>query len=95
VRARVRKGGHSIPEEKIRERYVHSRWNLIQLMPSLAELRVYDNSEEGDPQSGAMPKPKLILHMVRGRTRAMCDVRSAPAWARPILMAAIKSSGKL
>jgi predicted ABC-type ATPase len=33
VRSMVARGGHDIPEEKIRERYDRSRINLIELMP--------------------------------------------------------------
>ncbi|MGH8587543.1 MAG: zeta toxin family protein [Gammaproteobacteria bacterium] len=43
VRARVRKGGHDIPEADIRRRYQYSRLNLIHLLPKLTALRVYDN----------------------------------------------------
>jgi predicted ABC-type ATPase len=93
VRSRVKKGGHDIPETKIRERYVRSRWNLIQLLPELTEVIVYDNSEEADPHSGIAPNPKLILHAAKGKTLAMCDLKRAPNWAKPILMAALKSSG--
>jgi predicted ABC-type ATPase len=39
VRARVRKGGHDIPEADIRRRYEHSRMNLVHLLPRLAALR--------------------------------------------------------
>ncbi len=49
VQARVRKGGHDIPEETIRRRFEHSRLNLIALLPALAALRMYDNSTEADP----------------------------------------------
>src|SRR5260370_1188723 len=52
VCSRVARGGHDIPETKIRERFDRSRLNLIQLMPKLTELRVYDNSREADPQFG-------------------------------------------
>src|SRR5262249_48219469 len=66
VCSRVQRGGHDIPEAKIRERYSHSRMNLILLLPKVAELFVYDNSDEADPNDGAMPQPKLILHALRG-----------------------------
>jgi predicted ABC-type ATPase len=92
VRARVQKGGHDIPEAKIRERYVASRWNLIELLPKLTELLVFDNSEEGDPQAGSTPKPKLILHTKTGKIVFMCEAKSAPNWAKPILMAALNAS---
>ncbi len=59
VEARVSKGGHNIPEQKIRERYHASRQNLVRLMPLVTTLRVYDNSVEADPANGldALPSP--------------------------------------
>jgi predicted ABC-type ATPase len=92
VRARVKNGGHDIPEAKIRERYVASRWNLMELLPKLTELVVFDNSEEGDPQAGSTPKPKLILHTKSGKIVALCEAKRAPNWAKPILMAALNAS---
>ena len=89
VRARVERGGHDIPESKIRERYARSIWNLIQLLPKLTEVFVYDNSEEADPHSGHAPNPKLILHARKGKPMATCDLKQAPHWAKPILMAAL------
>jgi predicted ABC-type ATPase len=89
VRARVTAGGHDIPEQKIRERYDQSRYNLIHLLPKLTELRVYDNSEDADPLTGVAPEPKLVLHMVRKRIVEMCDLTAAPEWTRVILMEAI------
>jgi predicted ABC-type ATPase len=91
VRARVAKGGHHIPEAIIRERYDRSRLNLIQLMPKLTELRVYDNSEDADPDTGAAPRPKLLLHMARGKIVRSCDLATTPAWAKPILLVALRS----
>jgi predicted ABC-type ATPase len=92
VRARVRAGGHDIPEAKIRERYDRSRMNLIRLMPALTELFVYDNSMEADPHSGAPPEPWQILHMSGGRLISFCDLATAPEWTKPILAAAMKFS---
>ena len=94
VRSRVEKGGHDIPEEKIRERYDRSRWNLIRLLPRLTELLVYDNSEEADPHSGSAPELKKILQTIKGEIVASCDLMKAPDWTKPILMAALKSSRK-
>lgn len=91
VRSRVKRGGHDIPETKIRERYVRSHWNLIRLLSKLTEVFVYDNSEEADPHSGSAPQPKLILHFLRGKCVAMCELLRAPNWAKPILMAALKT----
>jgi predicted ABC-type ATPase len=90
VRKRVARGGHDIPDATIRDRYDRSRLNLIRLMPGLTELLVYDNSDEADPEAGAAPKPKLLLHMVRGRIVASCKLAATPEWAKPILAAAMK-----
>jgi hypothetical protein len=49
VRSRVAAGGHGIPEAKIGERYESSPLDLVDLMPKLTELRVFDNSEEAEP----------------------------------------------
>lgn len=90
VKARVARGGHDIPEAKIRERYDRSRENLIQLLPVLAELRVFDNSEEGDRAPGGIADPKLILHALDGRIVETCQVSDVPDWAKPIFLAAIR-----
>ena len=94
VRSRVAMGGHDIPESKIRERYAQSRMRLIELMPALTELKVFDNSKDGDPQKGQAPSPRLLLHMNRGKIAAAYDLRQIPQWAKPILQAAIESSTK-
>ena len=91
VHARVAEGGHDIPEATIRQRYTSSRLNLIQLLPSLTELRVYDNSEEADQSNNVAPKPKLILHLVRGKIVELCDLQAVPKWAQPIVAGALKS----
>lgn len=90
VRARVRKGGHDIPEEDIRRRYTHSRLNLIQLMPGLTALRVFDNSVDADPAAGKTPTPILVLDMERGRIIGPKNLSATPDWAKPIVAAAMK-----
>ena len=94
VHSRVAAGGHDIPEARIRERYEKSVLNLVDLMPKLTELRVFDNSEEGDPRKGIAPRPKLLLHMDRGKIVDSCDLTKTPAWAKPILVTAMKLSHK-
>ncbi len=91
VRSRVARGGHDIPDVIIRERYDRSRLNLIQLMPRLTELLVYDNSQPADPHAGVAPEPKLILHLARGKIVRSCALAETPQWAKPILGAAIRS----
>jgi predicted ABC-type ATPase len=90
VRARVRKGGHDIPEADIRRRYEHSRLNLIHLLAELATLRLFDNSAQADPARGRAPAPRLVLHMARSRILGPADLSLTPAWAKPIVAAALK-----
>ena len=90
VRQRVRAGGHDIPEADIRRRYRHSLINLVKLLPALTELRVYDNSATADPATGQAPQPVLVLHMERGRIVGPSDLTSTPAWAKPIVAAALE-----
>lgn len=92
VRARVRKGGHDIPEADIRRRFESSRANLVELMPSLAALRVYDNSMEIDPAKGRPPMPRLVLHVEGGRIVAPGDLGATPQWAKAIVARAMRGT---
>ncbi|MBW8879136.1 MAG: ZTL protein, partial [Acidobacteria bacterium] len=83
-------GGHSIPEEIIRQRYERSRLNLVQLLPSLRALRVYDNSDHANPEAGGLPIPRLVLHLEAGRILGPEDLSQTPDWAKPILAAALQ-----
>jgi predicted ABC-type ATPase len=89
VRARVARGGHDIPERDIRRRYDASRENLIALLPGLASLRVYDNTEEAAPESGDAPAPRLILQIEAGEIEH-CDLAEVPEWAKPIVLSALR-----
>ncbi len=94
VAQRVAHQGHPIPEDKIRERWNTSRANLVQLLPVLARLQVFDNSRSVDPGHD-VPDPALVLELEAGRI-VFPDVASrealaaVPVWARPILEAAIR-----
>jgi predicted ABC-type ATPase len=90
IRARVKHGGHDIPEGDVRRRYDSSRINLIRLLPHLSELRVYDNSSPNDPKRGLSPEPRLIVHAKRGAIVAACELEDTPAWARPIVAAVMR-----
>jgi predicted ABC-type ATPase len=92
VQARVRRGGHDIPEADIRRRYEHSRINLIALIGHLTALRLYDNSIDADPADGKTPEPLLALQMERGRILNPQDLPRTPNWAKPIVAAALKLS---
>lgn len=90
VAKRVAAGGHAIPEPKIRERWVKAPLHLIELLPHLHELRVFDNSVEA--QTGqAVEDPRLVLHLQRGVATfplTLADLQRTPAWAKPIVKAA-------
>ena len=88
VRAREAAGGHAVSETLIRKRYDDARKNLVLLIPFLAALRVYDNSEDGDPSEGEAPKPRLLLHMTNRKIAFECAPEDAPEWVKPILAAA-------
>jgi predicted ABC-type ATPase len=91
VRSRVRYGGHDIPEGKVRERYDKSRNNLCAILPSLDELKVYDNSAEGDPHAGEYPQPLLLLHY---RNRVIVyRAATMPEWAKPTAAVALLNAG--
>ena len=94
VRARAARGGHDIPEELIRHRYDTSRGNLVRLLPRVAELRVWDNTLEGDPASGVPPSPRLILHVRARRILSQCALAEVPEWAKPVVQAAIEESAR-
>lgn len=90
VRARVRRGGHDIPEADIRRRFEASRANLIELLPMLASLRLYDNSAEADPAKGQPPIPRPVLHLERGRIVGPADLAATPQWAKAIVARALR-----
>lgn len=64
--------------------------NLIRLLPVLTELRVYDNSAVADPAAGEPPHPALALHVVGRDVVGPPELSRTPAWARPIVAAALK-----
>lgn len=94
VRARVAAGGHDIPADKIRARYDSSRRNLLKLIPHLTDLQVFDNSFSADPRHGSTPRPTRVLkvverHLVYPVTAP--DLKQTPAWAKPLVAAAVEA----
>ena len=87
VRARVGRGGHDVPEARVRERYDASRANLARLVPKLTALKVYDNSIEAFP--GA--RPRLVLDFADGRVMNRDGLADTPPWAKAIVAAALKA----
>jgi len=95
VQFRVAHGGHPIPDNKIRERWVTSRANLIKLLPKLARLQVFDNSAEAMPGQD-IEDPLLVLEVIDGQMifpelDNAATLNATPEWARPIVQAAIES----
>lgn len=90
VAARVKAGGHDIPEADVRRRFDQSRLNLITLLPQLTELKLFDNSAEASKQRARAPRPQLVLHVRDARIVAPKDLSRTPAWAKPIVAAALK-----
>lgn len=94
VRARAAIGGHDISEQDIRRRFIRAPANLIRLMPMLAHLRVYDNSDDAGAD-GVIPDPKLLLEMSGGRLvypnpGDFHQLARIPEWARPLVAAAVR-----
>ncbi len=90
IAARVARGGHDIPEAKVRDR--SSLLNLIQLIPLAHRLQVYDNSIEA---VDAMPEPKLVLAVSAGRIdtpATLAALRATPDWAKPVVARAERST---
>jgi predicted ABC-type ATPase len=89
VARRVEQGGHDVPEERIRARYNSSREHLIQLLSGARNVWVYDNSTESDPTDSDL-EPKLLLHTESGRVIDHSPFEGMPAWAKPIVAAALR-----
>jgi len=90
VRMRVAKGGHDIPEQKIRERYRDSMLNLIKLTPYIDELRLVDNSAPAvkNKKGQLIPSPVTIAEYKTGELK-LCH-STVPKWAKSVI-AAIKT----
>jgi predicted ABC-type ATPase len=69
VAARVKKGGHDIPESTIRRRYKRSIGNLLKLyIPVVTGWKVYDNSGTGRPEliaKGKRDQLEVVIDFAR------------------------------
>ena len=91
VAERVARGGHDIPERKIRERYDNSRTNLLKFIGTRAEIRVWDNSHQSADGS---PAPREVF---RVQNREMLipkggELSATVAWAQPLVAKALSIS---
>ena len=66
--------------------------NLIALLPYVADLRLFDNSEERNRATGKIPPPKLLLHWKAGAVvaPAPAELAMTPEWAKPIVAYALQ-----
>ena len=97
VQARVAVGGHAIPEAKIRERWRTSIAHLIELLPQLAEARLFDNSASVAPGE-PLPDPLPVAVIQQGRlvwpaTDDVVQLARTPDWAKPVLEAGLAAQG--
>lgn len=86
VAARVARGGHDIPELKIRERWHSTLHNMMGLIPKCHAVRVFDNSIDAD-EAGPFP---VCLFSVNGDGFDVLPVKKMPQWAKPLAAVAIR-----
>lgn len=77
VAMRVLKGGHDVPEDKIRGRYARTMENLRNAIAALPNVFVYDNSDLNSPF-------RLVLESREGH---LLIHSPTPNWLRPLLPA--------
>jgi len=89
VRERVARGGHDIPETRIRERFDHSRENLLRFVGTAADLRVWDNSQQN---ADGLPSPVEVFRVQNGHMiiPPPADVSSTVSWAQPLVAKALR-----
>lgn len=85
VAARVKNGGHPIPEEKIHERWINSVHNMCRLIEAGCDVDVWDNSAT---TSEGRPAPVKVFSL---RGSAITGLSAEiPDWSKPIAAAALK-----
>ena len=75
VAQRVQQGGHPVPEDKIRERYVRNQELIRDAVRMAEKARVFDNSKLGQPHT-------LAIEFRNGV--AVRLGKNVPAWAREL-----------
>ena len=82
VAARVKEGGHNVPEHKIRERYHRNQELIREAVVNADQAYVYDNSIRGQA-------PKAIITFENGRAVQASD--KMPQWARELYAQELRS----
>lgn len=88
VAERVAKGGHDIPETRIRDRWSNAIHNMMKLIPRCQAVRVYDNSA---PITGGKTGAICLFALVDGKLQQQ-PVSPIPEWAAALASVAIKRS---
>lgn len=73
---RVQRGGHDVPDEKLRDRFPRTMANLKSALPHIDRLYLLDNS--------SFAHPFRLVAILEGR-KVMNTHPPIPAWAEPIL----------
>lgn len=90
VKARAARGGHDIPEAKIRARFDASRHNMVRLILAGVDAHLYDNSRPLSPDG----QPQL-RHLLAIENGAICFMHAQiPEWAKPLAAVAMSTSGR-
>jgi predicted ABC-type ATPase len=77
VAMRVSKGGHDVPSDKIKARFVRTMENLRKALVTLPNVHVYDNSDLHSPF-------RLVAESTESHLKTYPPV---PKWLRPLLPA--------
>lgn len=81
VKGRVKNGGHSVPEDKIRERYERNQPLIKEAIKIADKGFVYDNSKRGQD-------PALIMQFEQGKVKEIAE--NVPKWARDLYKEELK-----
>lgn len=90
IRERVARGGHDIPEDKVRRRCDDSRRNLLSFIGTRATIRVWDNSTQTADGRPSQARELFRVDHRRLRLPPRADPAETPAWARPLLAQALE-----
>jgi len=83
VRKRASRGGHDVAPDKVRKRWLSSQENLVEFIPLLSDLLIFDNSDstEGNPvvPFASLSGRTLTAHIPTGLAHLRAVVRKAAA----------------
>lgn len=86
VMERVATGGHSVPEQKIIDRYPRTLKNLERMIPCINEITIYDNDDALNPY-------RRIARFQNGVMVSACE--ELPQWTEQINLHSYKTGSTL